>query len=64
VVRHVSRLSPASHTLFISAADDQFGEAYEAGADACMLKDGRLFDAVRELLPQLAARAAAATGEF
>jgi len=55
VVRNVSRLSPASRTLFISAADDQFSNAYEAGADVCMLKDGELFDAVRELLPALAA---------
>jgi DNA-binding NarL/FixJ family response regulator len=51
VVRNVSRLSPGSRTLFISAADDQFGNAYKAGAEACVLKDGQLFDAVRELMP-------------
>ena len=55
VVRNVSRLSPASHMLFISAADDQFSNAYEAGADACMLKDGHLFNAVRQLIPEIAA---------
>ena len=56
VLRGVSRLSPASRTLFISAADDQFGNAFEAGADACLLKDGQLFDAVRRLFPDRLAR--------
>lgn len=55
VVRNISRLSPASRMLFISATDDQFSSAYEAGADACMLKDSNLFDSVRQLLPELAA---------
>lgn len=53
VVRNASRLSPGSRMLFISAADDQFVNAYEAGAEACMLKDRHLLEAVRELLPDL-----------
>lgn len=60
VVRNISRLSPGSRMLFISAADDQFNNAYEAGADLCMLKDGHLFDAVRQLIPELAAAASSA----
>ena len=61
VVRNISRLSPASRMLFINAADDQFSSAYEAGADVCMLKDSNLFDAVRQLLPELVAAARPAT---
>jgi len=50
VLRSICRVSLASRRLFISADDDQFKSAYEAGAEACILKTGHLFDSMRQLL--------------